>query len=368
VSGSSTQTQTGTTNQKTDQLVNQQGTQTQDTGPWGPQAGALTTAFNDATNTAYNTAKQAVAPDNYVAQMTPDQLATFQKMMAYTNGNTIPDTTGSTATTLQGAGTNAVTGALSGLNSFDPTQLNSTNPIVDAANKYVAGQDIDAQVRDAMLNATQTARDVTLPGIERDAALTGNTNSSRTGPGGIAEGLVQRGLAEQAGNLGATLRNAAFSHGLDLASANANANNSAILAALQARLGGGNTAAAEGVNAGSSSINDKGQLFSLADKAGSGEQAAQQAYLDNLYKQYLSKVQAPYDPINGLMSVIGSQKWGQTGTATTSNSGTTSGTATGTSDQKTTSTPSAWQIIGGLLGGLGSGANTAGSLGWKPFG
>jgi hypothetical protein len=42
-----------------------------------------------------------------------------------------------------------------------------------------------------MLNARQTARDVTLPQINQNAAISGNSNSSRTG---IAEGLVQRGL------------------------------------------------------------------------------------------------------------------------------------------------------------------------------
>jgi len=364
VSGSTTQEKSGITNQSTSQNATQSGTQTQDVGPWGPQAGALTSAFDSAGN-AYDTASAVKAPTDFVAGMTPEQLQTFRSMLSYTNGNTIPGTTGSTATTLQGAGTNAVTGALSGLNSFDPTQLNSTNPIVDAANKYVAGQDINAQVRDAMLQATQTARDVTLPGIDRDAALTGNTNSSRTG---IAQGLVERGLAEQAGNLGATLRNAAFSHGLDLASANANANNSAILSALQARLGGGNTAAAEGVNAGSSSINDQGQLFSLADKAGSGLQSDQQLALDNLLKQYQSGVTSPYDALNGLMSIIGSQKWGSTGTETSSNTGSTTGTASGTSTENTKTTPSAWQVIGGLLGGAGSLASTGGNLGWKPFG
>jgi len=324
--------------------------QAQQTDPWAPQAGALTSAFSNA-GTAYDKASTATAPTNFVAGFSPDQLATFQSMLGYANGNTIPGTTGSTANTLQGAGTGAVTGALSGLEGFDPTQLNSTNPIVDAANKYVDGQDINSQVRDAMLNATQTARDVTLPGIERDAALSGNTNSSRTG---IADGLVQRGLAEQSANLGATLRNAAFSHGLDLASANANANNSAILAALQARLGGGNTAATEGVNAGSSSINDQGQLYSLAENAGQGQTAAQQAELDNALKQYQSGVQSPYDALQGLMSIIGTQNWGS------------QGTSTGTSTKETT--PSAWQIIGGLLGGVGSAANTAGNLGWKPFG
>jgi hypothetical protein len=66
--------------------------------------------------------------------------------------------------------------------------------LIDAAKQYVAGQDIDGQVNDAMLNARRRHATSPCPGIEQNAAMTGNTNSSRTG---IADGLVERGLAEQ---------------------------------------------------------------------------------------------------------------------------------------------------------------------------
>src|SRR5207244_3688458 len=85
---------------------------------------------------------------------------------------------------LQTAGTDATTGALSGLGQYDPTKLNNTDAITAAAGKYADGQNIDAQVNDAMLNARQTARDVTLPQIEQPAAITGTRHTSRTGLAG----------------------------------------------------------------------------------------------------------------------------------------------------------------------------------------
>jgi hypothetical protein len=263
--------------------------------PWAPQADALTNAFTNAQN-AYGTASQAQAPDNFVAQYTPDQLATFRSMLGYANNNTLPGTTANTATTMQNAGSNATAGALAGLGNYDPTQLNNTNSIINSANQYASGQDIDAQVRNAMLNATQTARDVTMPQIEQNAAQTGNTNSSRTG---IADGLVQRGLAQQATDLGTTARNDAYKTGLQLASANAQANNTSALGALTNQGYLGSTATNVGSNAGATSVAEQGKLFDMANAGGAGEQASQQAALDNLIKQYQSGVTTPYAALNG---------------------------------------------------------------------
>lgn len=289
-------------------------TQQSKTDPWAPQAAALQSAFANAQN-AYNQASQVKAPTDFVAGYTPEQLATFKDALGYANGNNSPANTAATGATLQNAGTNATTGALSGLAGYDPSKANNPQALIDSANQYVAGQDINAQVNDAMLNARQTARDVTLPGIAQNAAITGNTNSSRRG---IAEGLVQRGLAQQATDLGASLRSKAFADGLGLASSNANANNSAALSALTARLSGGTDAAKAGVGAGSQAITDKGALLGMAEGGGAGLQASQQAALDNLLKRYQANVSSPYDALNGLMGIIGTNNWGSSssGTAT----------------------------------------------------
>jgi hypothetical protein len=313
----------------------QETSKNENTTPWAPQAAALTDAFGKA-QTAYGQASQAKAPTDFVAQFTPDQLGVFKSMLGYGTGTSTAGTS-ATGGALQTAGTNATQGALSGLTNYDPTKLNNTQSISDAANQYVSGQNIDAQVNNAMLNARQTARDVTLPGIDQAAAGSGNANSSRAG---IAQGLVERGLAQQSADLGASLRSQAYQQGLQLASNNANANNTNSLGALTGAAGAGTNAANSGVNASSSAINDQKGLYDLATGGASGEQQAQQANLDNQNAQFQSGTQSPYAALQGLMSIIGSNNWG----------GQTTGSST------TTKTPSAFETIGGLLGAGASAA------------
>lgn len=256
-------------------------------------------------------------------------------MVGFGNDNSIPGSEAATGGALTGAGTNGVTGALSGLSAFNPSATNNPNALVDAANKYVAGQDIPSQVRNALQTATETARDVTLPQIEQNAATSGNTNSSRTG---IAQGLVQRGLAEQAANLSGTLSSNAFANGLNLANQQANSNNTLDLGALSSAGSLGNTASATGLAGQAQSISDYIKQLSTAATGGTGLQSGNQADLTNELQQYQSGVNSPFGPLSNLMQIIGSQNWGSQGTGTST----------------TTSTPSAWSVIGGLLGAAGS--------------
>jgi hypothetical protein len=250
--------------------------------------------------------------------------------------NTSPSTAeGATGSALSSAGTSGLTGALSGLSSFNPSATNNPQSLVDAANQYVAGQDIPSQVKNAMQTATETARDVTMPGIEQNAAMGGNTNSSRTG---IAQGLVQRGLAEQAGNLSGTLQSQAFANGLNLAQQQQQNNNTLGLGALSSAGSLGNSAAATGLAGQSTAINDAIKQLTTAATGGAGLQSGNQADLTNQLQQYESGVNAPFGSLSNLMQIIGGQNWGSS----------TTGSST------TTSTPSALSVIGGLLGATGS--------------
>ena len=306
------------------------------TDPWAPQASALTSAFDDASK-AYNTASTATAPTDFTAQMSPEAISAFQQMIQQGGNLSTPNTQATTGTALQGAGTAGVTGALSGLSNYNAGSTNNTQSQVDAANQYVAGQNIPAQVKAAMQGATETARDVTMPGIEQNAAIGGNTNSTRTG---IADGLVQRGLAEQSANLNGSLSGTAFANGLNLAQSTAQNNNTDNLGALSTAGSVGNTAAATGVNAGTASVANQGALTSEAAAGGAGLTAAQQAILTNQQQQYQAKTTDPYAALSGLMGVIGSNNWGSSTTG--------SGTST------TTSTPSAWDTISGLMSSGGA--------------
>ena len=249
----------------------------------------------------------------------------------------VPDTQAAAGGALTTAGVSGAQGALSGFSAYDPNQSNNPDSLVASANKYVAGQDIDAQVRNAQLQATQTARDLTLPQINQNAAITGNTNSSRTG---IREGLVERGLAQQSADLGATLRSNAFSNGLSLAQTQAQNNNAAKLAALSGQGSLGNAAANTGNDASNSSIDNLIKQLSTASAGGAGLREADQANLTNQSQQFQAQTTAPYENIKQLLSIVGGQSWGSS--------------STGTSSGTETKQPSIWEIIGGLAGAAGN--------------
>lgn len=311
---------------------------------FAPQVQGLTTAFDGALN-AYGQASQAQAPTNFTAQMSPDQIAAFQQMIQQGGDLSTANTQANTGAALQGAGTAGVTGALSGLADYNPATQNNTGSLTDAANQYVQGQNIPAQVAAAMQGATEQARDVTMPGIEQNAADTGNTNSSRTG---IADGMVQRALAEQSANLSGSLSSTAYQNALNLASSNANANNTNTLGALSSEGNVGNAAANTGVNAGTASVGNQGALSTEAAAGGAGLTAADQANLTNQLQQYQSAVSSPFDAANALNSIVGQNNWGST--------------TTGTGTSTTTKNPSAWDTISGLMSGAGAAAKGGAAL------
>jgi hypothetical protein len=309
---------------------------------YAPQVSDLNTAFTNAMD-AYNKANGVSAPSNYVASFDPAELQAFQSMIGYGNNNAVPNGQASAGTALTNAGVGGTTGALTGLAGYDPSKTNNTGSLVDAAKAYVSGQDIPAQVKAAMQGATEQARDVTMPGIEQNAALTGNTNSSRTG---IAQGIVQRGLAENAENLSGTLSSQAFQNGLTLAQQQAQNNNVDKLTGLNSQGAVGTAAAGAGNTAGNSSVQNMITQLSSAATGGAGLTAGQQAQLDNALKQYQSGVSAPFAPLSQLMQIIGGN-YGQTTTGS------------GTTNETDTSTPSPWSVGAGILGAgtslLGSG-------------
>lgn len=310
------------------------GTSSSQTSPWAPQATDLSNLMTQA-NPALAQSQTAKAPTDFTAQFTPDQLSTFQQMLGYAGNSTVPQTAANAGAAITGSGSDAVTGALTKLGAFNPTDPTASN-IADA-NQYVAGANIPGQVQNAMLAANQNARDVTLPGIDSAAGITGNTNSSRTG---IGQGIVSRGLDEQAADLSSALTGQTYNAGLDRAQSGNQFNTNAILQALQTAGTVGNTAVGTGVGAGSSSIADQGTLFNMANTAGAGEQASNQADLTNQAQKFNSDVTSPFAALQAYLATIGSQNYGSS--------------TTGTSDSTKTTTPSAWQVAGGLLGAGGS--------------
>jgi hypothetical protein len=328
--------------------------QTQDinssTSPWTPQAGALTTAFNDA-GTALTKAQGATAPTNYAALFNPNQLDTFNQMLGYSNNNTLPSTLQTAGTANTNTGTSAINGALGGMSGFNASSTLGSPSVVNTANDYMKGYDIPSQVKQAMTAGVQTANEVTLPGLTQNANNTGNSDSSRAG---IASGLVQQGLAEQGASLAGSLGSTAWNNSLTDAINSGQYQNTDTLNNLSNWGILGNNAGTLGLNQGTGSVNNATNIYTIGENAGAGQQAADQANLTNQYDQYLAGVNAPFTPLNNYMSVVGSNNWGNNTTGTTT----------------TKSTPSAWSVIGGLLGAGGSLAGGLGGngLGWKPLG
>lgn len=325
-------------------------TENKSTTPWGPQGAALQKGFDAAGNALTQSQAAAAngAPTNYTAQFDPALIGQFNNMLGYAN-NTNTGALNNAGNNAATSGSNASSAALSKLLGYDPTAQNNPSSLISQANQYVSGQNIPAQVKAAMQGATETARDVTMPGIAQNAALSGNSDSSRRG---IAEGLVQRGLAEQSANLENSLQGQAFGQGLSLASSNANANNQAALTAAAQAANAGNTALYAGSGAVGGSINGQGTLFGIGSNAGQGLTAAEQANLTNQNQQYQAGINNPYAALMPYMKLVGSQLYGTNST----------GTTTSQND------PGVGGILGGLLGGAGSLASGLGGLGWKPFG
>jgi hypothetical protein len=319
------------------------------TTPWGPQAAALQTGFNAAGNalTQSQSAAGHGAPTNYTAQFDPALIGQFNNMLGYAN-NTNTGALNRAGNNAATSGSNASSAALSQLLGYNPSAQNNPSSLIDQANQYVAGQNIPGQVKAAMQGATETARDVTMPGIAQNAAVGGNSDSSRRG---IAEGLVQRGLAEQSANMQNSMQGQAFGQGLSLASSNANANNQASLQAAVQAANAGNSSLYAGTGAVNGAINGMGALFGMGSNAGQGLTAANQANLTNQNQQYQAGVNNPYGPLAPYMRLIGSQLYGSN----------TNGTNTTQND------PGLAGILGGALGGAGSLASGLGSLGWAPF-
>jgi hypothetical protein len=315
----------------------------QDTSPWGPQAHELKYAFGQA-HDAYGQSQDAKAPDNFVAGMTPAQISTFRQMLGYSRaGAGMTNAQGRDGTSMMSTGMNGVRGALSDYANFDPSQTYNTDAVLAGANRYADNPAISGMVSAAMRDANQNARDIALPSIDANTAMTGNVNSSRTG---LQMGVVQRGLAEKAADISANLRGDQFNQGLNLTDQMLRSNIDSRLQSMQGRGALGSSAYGagnEGVNA---SINNRGNLFALANMGGAGLQQGKQLALDNELKKYQSSVSSPFASLQQLMSIIGSANWGNH--------------TEGTTTQQTQTTLSPFQVAGGILGGLGS-------LGFKPF-
>jgi len=308
-------------------------TTTTDMGPWKVQAPYLEDAFKQAQN-LYNTnsATPGYTGDFY-AGMNPTQKALVDTGVNYFTG-----TGQNMATELTNASSGlAATGGQGLVNSaqglYDLANGDSTGSNIANANRYAQNPYIDQMVNAATYDANRNAAENVVPNLYRNAAASGNINSDRTA---LAQGVVDRGLAENAQNISAQLRGNAYSNGLQMAQQDqqqqaqnlSNAGN--MYDALVARGAGGL----------SDAFNMETQSLGNAANYATMNQTEAQNQLQNDYQKQQYAEQRPYNLLNNYYSIIGSNNWGQNGTQTTNTT--------------SSSSPGIGSVIGGALGGIGS--------------
>lgn len=268
--------------------------------PWNAQQPYLKVGMADA---AYQYGKQRGSPyfagDMY-ANMDPRTNTALQGIFGYQGqgSNNSSALTGN-GINLLGAGAQGMTGAagrLAGFNPQDPTQQNIQNAGLYSNNPNLQGA-IDAASRDV----TRNLNEVALPGISRNAAATGNTNSTRTG---VAEGIAMRGAGDRIGDIAANMRYDAYNNGLNLSEQARVANQGDYLSAQQQAGGLYNSATGQGIvgiNNGQGLAYDN---FDAASAAGGLYQQDQQGNLDEAFAKWQGGDQRPWELLNKYQGAI----------------------------------------------------------------
>lgn len=323
-----------------------QSNQTQQTnmGPWAPQQGYLLDAFNQAQN-AENTANaQGPYSGNYVAPTNQNQYNAYNGAYNFASGMGANTVNGilNTGNANNATGWNAAGGALGGMANFannDQTAHNVAN-----AGQYADNPYISSMVQSSMADENRNAAESTIPNLYRNAAASGNINSDRTA---LAQGVVQRGLDEDAGKISANLRGNAYNTGIGAALQG----NAQGLQALSQEGSLGANMGQSGLNALSTGINDQGALNNMGAAGANGVQALDQSNLNNSIQQYQQNQNFPWQQLQNYYNIVGNRSWGQNGTTTTQGNSTTQ------------NTPSTLSTIGSLVGGVGSLFGSGGLLG-----
>jgi len=171
------------------------------------------------------------------------------------------------------------------------TRLSDPNAAFDYANQFANSGMVNDMIDAASTDVTRNLYENTLPGIDRAAAMRGNTNSNRTG---IAEGIATRGAADRIADIGAGIRNNMFGQGLTQFNKGA----AAELAGLT-QMGNayGNMAGLFG-----DAFTMGGGALDALYGMGSNMMNIEQADLDRLYGDYQFGTKLPFDLYNSYMN------------------------------------------------------------------
>lgn len=295
-------------------------TTTTDQGPWKVQQPFLTEAFNEAQSLYKQNKDTPGYTGDFIAGLTDQQkglidggIDFYNTTGANTGSNTTNLSQGLLSSGASGMGTTA--GQLSELSNeilnSDPTGAN-----ISAASRYADNPFVSGMVDNAMLDARRQVAEGVIPNLYRGAAATGNLNSDRTA---LAQGVVERGLAEKAAGISSGLRGELYSQGLELSEQARSRNMAAGIDALSssgllydAMSGKG----LSGTELGSGLSND---AISNALSLSTLYQQNNQDMLDNAMQKQTYAQDRPYDMLSRYYDLVGGNNWGQYGTTTTKN-------------------------------------------------
>jgi hypothetical protein len=309
------------------------------TTPWGPQASYLTDAFTQAKNAYGQNMKTGAYSGDYVAQPNGQSGTAFDQAYNFGTDSTNNGRVGNLLNLSQDWLKNGTDWANQGGNGLASLAGDQTQNIIDNAGKYADNPYISGAIQAAMADANRQASESTVPNLYRSAAGSNALNSDRAA---LSQGVVDRGLAEMAGNLSGTMRYNAFNNGLDASASEVNARRSAYgnLGSLgQAGQGLGMTGMAQG-------LENQSRLNQMAAAGAEGNRMDRQYGLDNAMQQYQGKQNFPWSALNNYYNIIGNKSWGGTSNWTSN------GTSNGTTVQQ--QEPGLASIAGGVLGAGGS--------------
>lgn len=304
---------------------------TVDMGPWKVQAPYLSEAFSEAKNLYNDTKSKPGYTGEFYAPQTATQKALNDTALNYYTGKGLDSATEiyNASSGLAQQGGQGLVDASTGL--YGLATGDSTGANIDAAKRYASGVDLDGLTNAATYGARRQAAEGTIPNLYRTAAATGNLNSDRTA---LAQGVVERGLAENAQNIRSQLGADMYTQGLTMAQGDQaqQAKNLESAGSLA------DTLLARGAGGLADAFNMQSQSLGNASNYAGMQQDENQKLLENEFQKQQYAENRPYDLLNRYYSTIGATNWGQNGTTTT----------------ESTTTPSAASVAGGIIGGLGS--------------
>lgn len=278
--------------------------------PWSGQQPYLQNAFSEA-QSIYNTQKgqnAAAYTGDFYAKPTSQMTNAFQQALQFGSGPGAQAANQAVQTGTQNAqmgtqGTQQAMGGLFGLAGQDATANNINAASQYANNPYMDGM-VDASMRDARRQVSEQA----LPGLNRNAAATGNMNSSRTG---VAQGIIERGLAEKTADVSSQLRGQAYQSGITQAQQDTQ-NKMGALQGAGAMAGNATSTGLSGMNAGvdMNKTNTDNAMTSTTMLNGFDQQV-----IDNELAKYDYQQQLPWKNLNNFYNIIGASNWGGTTTS-----------------------------------------------------